>query len=115
MLTKENMFFLVAEWRGIVVGNIIGDLPAHHSRRRARLDSIAVGPRWQARHIGRQLAVRFLAKARRLGYSGITLEVAVPNRTAQQLFRSLGFEKVRRLKRYYSGQIDAFQMVRRFG
>ena len=112
-LKREKMFFVAVAYKGQVIGNLIGDLPTNRLKRHARLDSIAVAPKWQHRKIGRRLAARFLAIARRAGYSAVILEVAVPNIGAQKLFRELGFVKQRTLRKYYSGRIDAIRMIRR--
>lgn len=114
LLGRRRTFFLVAKSKRRLVGDLIGELPASKSKRLARLDSIAVDPKWRTRRIGRRLATRFLAQARRLGYAGVTLEVAVSNRVAQRLFYELGFRRSRRLPRYYSGKIDGFRMIRTF-
>lgn len=114
LIRRKKTFFLVATHKRKVIANLIGELPATTSRRLARLDSIAVAPTWQSRRIGRRLAMTFVATTRRLGYSGLTLEVAVPNAAAQRLFASLGFRKQRRLPKYYSGRIDGIRMTRRF-
>ncbi len=91
-----------------------GDLSLSKAKRLARLDSIAVDPEWGARRIGSRLARRFLAHAHRLGYRGVTLEVAVPNRGAQRFFSGLGFRRPRRLAKYYNGRVDGLRMTYKF-
>jgi [ribosomal protein S18]-alanine N-acetyltransferase len=113
LLARKETFFVIAANKNRVVGGLIGDLPRPSSRRHARLDSIAVDPRWQHHNVGRRLARRFIATARRAGYSAVVLEVAVPNLRAQRLFGDLGFVKARRLPKYYNGRVDAVRLVRR--
>ena len=67
LLRRDETFFLVAESRRLVVGDLVGDLSLSKAKRLARLDSIAVDPEWGARRIGSRLARRFLAHAHRLG------------------------------------------------
>lgn len=114
LMCRDRTYFLVAEAGRRVVGDLVGDLPASKAKRLARLDSIAVDPRWGARHIGSRLARRFLAHVRRLGYRGVALEVAVPNRAAQRFFSRLGFRRIRRLAKYYNGRVDGIRMTRMF-
>ena len=114
LLRRDKTFFLVAESRRLVVGDLVGDLSLSKAKRLARLDSIAVDPEWGARRIGSRLARRFLAHAHRLGYRGVTLEVAVPNRGAQRFFSGLGFRRPRRLAKYYNGRVDGLRMTYKF-
>lgn len=114
LLRRDKTFFLVAESRRLVVGDLVGDLPLSKAKRLARVDSIAVDPEWGACRIGSRLARRFLAHAHRLGYRGVTLEVAVPNRGAQRFFAGLGFRRLRRLAKYYSGRVDGLRMTYMF-
>ena len=114
LMRRGRTYFLVAEARRRVLGDLVGDLPASKSKRLASLDSIAVDPRWGARHIGSRLARRFLAHARRLGYRGVALEVAVPNHAARRFFSALGFRRIRRLAKYYNGRVDGIRMTRMF-
>ncbi len=114
LMKQRHFVFLVAEDRGHVVGNVIGELPRDRMRRFARLDSIAVRPERQHRGLGRHLATRFLARAKNAGYRGAVLEVAVLNISARHLFERLGFHKNRTLPRYYGGRVDALRLVRRF-
>jgi len=70
----------------------------------------------EARRSG--LASRLMSECeRRLRAAGCTqvyLETAVTNEPALRLYRKLGYEIVRTLPEYYSGQaLDAFQMAKR--
>jgi [ribosomal protein S18]-alanine N-acetyltransferase len=114
LMRREKTFFLVAQCERDIVGDLIGELPASPSRRLARLDSIAVDPKWQNRGVGRRLVMSLVSKARCAGYAGVTLEVAAPNLGAQRLFASLGFKKQRRMAGYYGERIDGIRMTLRF-
>lgn len=114
LIKRRKTFFRVAEYRQKVIGDLIGDMTASKSRRLARLDSIAVDPKWQGRSVGRRLAKSFVVKARRAGYYSVVLEVAAPNLAAQHLFTGLGFRKYRKLLKYYSGRVDGIRMTLRF-
>jgi len=70
----------------------------------------------EARRFG--LASRLMAECeqrlRAAGCSQVYLETAVNNQPALRLYHKLGYEIVRTLPEYYSGQsLDAFQMAKR--
>jgi ribosomal-protein-alanine N-acetyltransferase len=78
--------------------------------------NLAVLPEWRGRGIARAFLDDFLDDARRLRVREVWLEVAVDNIAAIRLYRGLGFEEVRRRKRYYQpGDVDAFVMRRWLG
>ncbi len=112
MMKQEKTFLLVAEYGQHIIGDLIGGLPADTSRL-AHLNSIAVDSKWRGRGVGGCLAARLVAKARRAGHAGVSLEVAQSNLRGQRLFTALGFRRQRRLVGYY-GRIDGIRMVLRF-
>jgi putative acetyltransferase len=53
-----------------------------------------VRPAFRAARLGRQLAERVMAEARRLGYRRIVLDTLKEMTAAQALYRTLGFEEI---------------------
>ncbi len=81
----------------------------------AGLLNIAVTPALQGQGYGRWLLEQGLQRMARLGAERCYLEVRVSNRTAQTLYRSLGFELVGRRRGYYpaiDGREDGLVMSR---
>ncbi|PWF99398.1 ribosomal protein S18-alanine N-acetyltransferase [Levilactobacillus bambusae] len=78
----------------------------------AHITNIAVVPDYQNRGLGHFLMGVMIKKARQLNYKTVSLEVRVSNQRAQDLYESLGFEKVGIKKGYYFGDHeDAVDMV----
>lgn len=96
---KENPAarYLVAESEGMVIAyaGIWVILDESH------ITNIAVSHSYRGNGIGRCITVRLLQYASNLGARYATLEVRRSNLTAQNLYRSLGFEKVGIRKKYY--------------
>jgi ribosomal-protein-alanine N-acetyltransferase len=78
----------------------------------ARLNLLAVEPRYRRRGVGRCL-VRWLEEsALTAGISVVYLEVRAGNQAAQRFYESLGYRTVQVLRGYYMGQESAFRLAR---
>ncbi len=107
---KENPAarYLVAESDGVIIAYagiwIILD--------ESHITNIAVSKEFRGMGIGKHITGKLLQYASNLGSRYTTLEVRKSNLTAQNLYRSLGFEKVGIRKKYYedNGE-DALIMV----
>ena len=75
--------------------------------------AVAVDPLWQGRGAGKQLMNAIVEDARRIGIRVLSLRTATRNRTAQELFRKIGFEKTGKQDGYYAGGQSAIWMRRR--
>ncbi len=99
-LTRNSdvAYYVVAEAEGKIVGYagtwILFD--------EAHMTNIAVVPEFRRRHVATNIILAMMREARRRGASCMTLEVREFNFKAQNLYASLGFEKVGVRRRYYS-------------
>ncbi|MGH9171343.1 MAG: ribosomal protein S18-alanine N-acetyltransferase [Acidimicrobiales bacterium] len=64
--------------------------------------TIGVDPSWQHKGIGRRLLLTLARAALERGADGMTLEVRMTNRTAQELYHEFGFVPAGIRKNYYS-------------
>jgi ribosomal protein S18 acetylase RimI-like enzyme len=81
------------------VGDRIGEVVA-----------VAVDPLWQGRGGGEQLMNAIVEDARRMGIRLLSLRTATRNRTAQELFQRIGFERTGKQDGYYAGGQSAIWM-----
>jgi ribosomal-protein-alanine N-acetyltransferase len=65
------------------------------------ITTLAVDPAWQRRSIGSRLLLTLAREAIRRGVTGLTLEVRIRNRAAQELYRQFGFHPAGIRKNYY--------------
>jgi ribosomal protein S18 acetylase RimI-like enzyme len=75
--------------------------------------AVAVDPSCQGRGFGKRLMQAIVEDAGRMGIRLLVLRTATPNRIAQDLFQSLGFEKTGREEGYYTGGQSAIGMRKR--
>jgi ribosomal protein S18 acetylase RimI-like enzyme len=68
----------------------------------ARLYSLAVADTWRGRGVGRALIGAAIEVARRRGCLRLDLEVRADNAAAENLYRGLGFVRLRDLPGYYA-------------
>lgn len=80
--------FLVAESGGALVGVAGLEVCCEH----ALLRSVAVGPAWRSRGLGRELVTRIIASAESRGIRALYLLTT----TAERYFPSFGFERITR-------------------
>jgi len=78
----------------------------------AHLGTIATGPEFRRRGIGRKLILHALRELWPLGARKAYLEVRISNSAAQQLYKSLGFQEGSVRRRYYhDNKEDALLMT----
>lgn len=76
----------------------------------AEVVSIAVSARFRGRGVGRRLMQRLLLRLQRQGIPRVFLMVREDNQPAINLYRSLGFRRLRRVPEYYSDGETAIRM-----
>ncbi|MFC6613493.1 ribosomal protein S18-alanine N-acetyltransferase [Halopenitus salinus] len=105
--------FLVAEREpdSAIVGYVVADVTPNYGRDIGHVKDIAVRPDEQGRGFGGRLLAAGLSRLRMQGASVVKLEVRKGNERAQSLYRSHGFETLRRVNRYYQDGEDAIVMV----
>ena len=89
-----HMVFLVADYRGMVIGFVMGTLAYGEfglTQVTAILDSIAVHPRYQQQGIGRQLIEAFIERSTRQGAAAVYTLVNWDNWVLLKTFHALGF------------------------
>jgi ribosomal-protein-alanine N-acetyltransferase len=100
--------FLVATIDHMIVGYAL----AFHSKTRADIDSIAVTPASRGRGVAAALLKRAIRLLRQRGFKTVSLSVRPENKAAMQLYRKLGFHRVRRVSEYYEDRAPAWRMRR---
>ena len=101
-------FFIVAK----VSGRIVGYAVACAEKRDADIASLAVDPDYRRRGVADRLLRHTLRALGAAGVRRVELMVRPENTAGAQLYRSLGFRRVRREPGYYEDGGDAFLMVR---
>ncbi len=102
-LEVESEFFLVAEWKGKVVGYIVGS----KWRELLTVVSLAVMPEYRGLGIGGRLLEALEEKVKGK-VKRIELQVRVSNRPAINLYEKKGYERGPVISRYYRNGEDAF-------
>jgi ribosomal-protein-alanine N-acetyltransferase len=90
----------VAELDGDLVGYGVAALGAGE----AHILNLCVSPKLRGRHVGRQMLMLLLARARQAGMSEAFLEVRPSNPLAIALYQSVGFVQIGRRKAYYQAE-----------
>jgi ribosomal-protein-alanine N-acetyltransferase len=101
----RELFFVVKFSRRIA-GYIIGCVDA----RDAEIASLAVHPDYRRRGLAAALIGRALRELRAAGIRRVELMVRVGNTAGEQLYRSLGFRRVRTVPGYYEDGGDGILM-----
>ena len=83
---------------------------APHRAPSADVQTIAVADHARRGGLGRVLMTQLIAEARSRGAEEVFLEVRADNESAQNLYRSLGFEQFAVRNGYYKGGVDAIVM-----
>lgn len=111
LLTRGHADLLVYERRGEVVGDAV--LLYRRGQSCARLYSLVVHPDQRGRGIGRALieAAERTARARRC--IELRLEVRVGNKSAQRLYRRLGYLPAGRIEDFYQDHAPALRFRKR--
>lgn len=102
-LAAPSRDYLVATLDGVIVGYGGTSTLAPD----ADLQTIAVAPAAQGRHVATTLLRALLDRAAARGARRVTLEVRADNDRAQALYARFGFVQVARRARYYSDGGDA--------
>ena len=105
-LASSPDVFIVAEARGRLLGYLI----AIDGGSRVELASIATAPRERRSGIGKALMIHALRCLGRRRIKEWWLMVRTTNDAAIRFYRTFGFRRVRRVKRYYEDGADAWRM-----
>jgi ribosomal-protein-alanine N-acetyltransferase len=94
---RGSRAYYVARIDGLVVGytGLMVTVDDGH------VTTLAVDPAWHRRSIGSRLMLVLAREAVRRGVTGLTLEVRIGNRAAQELYRHFGFHPAGIRKNYY--------------
>lgn len=103
--------FLVA-FADDVVGYVVADSVPNHGRAIGHVKDLAVSPARRGEGIATGLLSRALSTLARQGVDWVKLEVREDNEPALSLYRSFGFERERRVPRYYADGEPALVMIR---
>lgn len=103
--------FLIATRDDGVVGYVVGDVTPNFGRDIGHVKDLAVADAARRRGIGRSLLVRSLVALAVAGAEVVKLEVRESNDPARTLYRDVGFDVARRVRRYYRDGEDALVMV----
>jgi ribosomal-protein-alanine N-acetyltransferase len=101
-------FFVVAKAGGRVAGYAV----ACAEKRNAEIASLAVHPDYRRRGLAAALMRHTLRELGAAGVRRVELMVRIGNTGGAQLYRSLGFRRVRMVPRYYEDGGDGFLMAR---
>ena len=101
-------FFVVAK----VGGRVAGYAVACAEKRNAEIASLAVHPDYRRRGVAGVLMRHTLRELGAAGVGRVELMVRTGNTAGAQLYRSLGFRRVRMVPRYYEDGGDGVLMVR---
>jgi ribosomal-protein-alanine acetyltransferase len=93
-------------------GQLVGFAIMQFFDEHAHLNLLAVDPTHRRLGIARQLIDWLESTARVGGIIWITLEVRAGNTGAQEFYRKIGYQEVRRIPGYYSGRETAVCMTR---
>lgn len=112
-----NIFFgapelcLVVESGDGIIGFVLGGYTATLGQ--VHILSVAILEDYRHQGLGKELLEHFIKRTEILGYDSIKLEVNVDNNKIIQLYESLGFATISRIRKYYQDNSDAFLMVRK--
>ena len=90
-----------AYWVARVDGYVVGYCGLMVSVDDAHVTTLAVDPAWHRRTIGSRLLLTLAREAVARGAAGLTLEVRMGNKGAQELYRRFGFRPAGVRKNYY--------------
>ena len=108
-LENTNTYYLVAEDESAVVG--YAGLHAPRGAETAEVHTVTVTEALRRQGIGRRMLLVLLDEAAARGATEVFLEVRIDNPSAQELYKSLGFEAVGIRRKYYQpDNVDALVM-----
>jgi len=94
------------------VHEVIGFAIMHFGDDRARLNLVAVDPRYQGAGLGRRMTQWLEEAALAAGIEIIELELRRSNMGARRFYERLGYRSSGVVARYYRGEEDALRMAR---
>lgn len=103
--------FLVAVSEQDIVGFILADLTPNDGRTVGHVKDLAVEPPSRGEGLGRLLLRSALNRLIAAGAAVVKLEVRAGNDSARSLYRSEGFQSLRRVPDYYDDGETAFVLV----
>jgi ribosomal-protein-alanine N-acetyltransferase len=107
--------FLVAiekkEESEILLGYAVADIDEYMHQQVGHILSIAIRKKDRRRGIGYRLLSELINVLKAKECSEVLLEVRVSNAVAQALYQKLGFQEVRRSRKFYDNGEDALIMV----
>ncbi|HQE94190.1 MAG TPA: ribosomal protein S18-alanine N-acetyltransferase [Anaerolineae bacterium] len=98
------------ERRAALASHIVGFVGMRMEVDQGHISTLAVRPEWRGWGLGELLFHKAIDQAIRNNAQTVSLEVRVSNVIALNLYAKYGFEKVSRLRGYYSDGEDAFFM-----
>lgn len=103
---------LLALHEGRAIGCIISKVEPHkEARLRGYIGMLSVEEEYRGLGIAKELISRSLDKMIEMGCDEIILETEVVNKGALRLYENFGFQRVKRLFRYYMNKHDAYRLV----
>jgi ribosomal-protein-alanine N-acetyltransferase len=90
-----------AYWVARVDGSVVGYCGLMVTADDGHVTTLAVDPAWHRRKIASRLLLTLAREAIRRGATGLTLEVRMGNRAAQELYRAFGFRPAGVRRKYY--------------
>lgn len=107
----EPGFLVAVDDASRVVGYAVADVSPTHGGRLGHLKDLAVHPDQRGKGIATALLQRVFALMHTNGADSVKLEVRESNEPARELYRSVGFEPLRRIEGYYADGEDALVLL----
>lgn len=109
LMDPRSVAFKAVTRNGLVAGFAIARIEEIPGKTIGRIYTLNVDPRFRRRGLAKALMRRIEEECAAHGCMELVLEVAVDNRPALELYKSLGFEMVRVLRNYYGPGRHAYQ------
>lgn len=107
----EPGFLVAIDGNRSIVGYVVSDVTPNYGRNLGHVKDIAVHPDHRGVGIGSALLTRALSVLGAYDADSIKLEVRPSNNDARRLYRSFGFDPLRRVPEYYDNDEDAIVMI----
>lgn len=107
----EPGFLVAIDGNQSIVGYVVSDVTPNYGRNLGHVKDIAVHPDHRGAGIGSALLTRALSVLGAYDADSIKLEVRPSNNDARRLYRSFGFDPLRRVPGYYDNDEDAIVMI----
>ncbi|MDR3088277.1 MAG: GNAT family N-acetyltransferase [Desulfobulbaceae bacterium] len=119
-ISRRQFRYLFSKGRALIVKAVAGEemlgclvLLFRRDSRRTRVYSLAVAARARRQGIARRLLAYAEAESRRMGMTGIVLEVREDNPAALALYQAAGFRLIGRRRNYYEDGQAAARLEKR--